>query len=184
MDSPRDWSAFRRSLTAFVRRRVSSPEDAEDIVQEVMLRLHHRGAEVPKEKVGPWLHRVAANAVIDHYRARGARGIAVELPDELAANERDHHSLDADIAGCLQPLLAGLPAKYIEAVRLADLDHLPQAEVAARLGLGASGAKSRIQRGRALLRGELDRCCRVEFDRRGNVVDARSIGPGPKCGVR
>lgn len=184
MESTHDWPAFRRSLTAFVRRRVSTPEDVEDIVQESLLRLHRRGTEVPPEKIGPWLHRVVANAVIDYYRARAARGLSVDLPEDLAASEAEEPSLDADIAACLAPLLAQLPPKYGEAVRLADFDRLPQQEVAARLGIGVSGAKSRIQRGRLLLRGMLERCCRLEFDCRGNVLDARRVGPGPKCPVK
>ena len=55
-------------------------------------------------------------------------------------------------------------------MRLSEIEGLQQQEVADRLGLSLSGAKSRIQRGRALLKGVLERCCHFEFDRRGNVM--------------
>ena len=68
-------------------------------------------------------------------------------------------------------MIRQLPEKYRQAVQWSDLDGLPQQEVADRLGLSLSGAKSRIQRGRALLKDVLDQCCSFEFDRRGNVTD-------------
>jgi RNA polymerase sigma-70 factor (ECF subfamily) len=55
---------------------------------------------------------------------------------------------------------------------VAEVEGLPQQAVADRLGLSLSGAKSRIQRGRAMLRVVLERCCRFEVGGRGNVVDS------------
>ena len=54
---------------------------------------------------------------------------------------------------------------------MAEIEGLSQQEVADRLGLSLSGAKSRIQRGRAMLKGVLEQCCRFEFDTRGNLMD-------------
>jgi predicted DNA-binding protein (UPF0251 family) len=58
-----------------------------------------------------------------------------------------------------------------EAVRLSEIEELPQHEVADRIGLSVSGAKSRVQRGRAMLREVLDQCCVFQFDRQGNLMD-------------
>jgi len=71
---------------------------------------------------------------------------------------------------------ACLPQKYAEALLLSDLEGLTQHEVAARLGLSLSGAKSRVQRARRLLREAFLRCCHFEFDRRGHIIDY-----GPRC---
>ncbi len=68
-------------------------------------------------------------------------------------------------------MIRSLPEGYREAVRLAEIEGLPQQEVADRLGLSLSGAKSRIQRGRVLLKDALEGCCRFEIDGRGNVMD-------------
>ena len=64
-----------------------------------------------------------------------------------------------------------IPPPYREAVQWYEIDGLPQQEIAARTGLSLSGAKSRIQRGRAMLKETLDRCCLLEFDRRGNLMN-------------
>jgi RNA polymerase sigma-70 factor (ECF subfamily) len=61
-------------------------------------------------------------------------------------------------------------------LKLSELDGLTQQNVADRLGLSLSGAKSRIQRGRAMLRNVLDQCCTFEFDRRGNLLE---VDPKP-----
>ncbi len=77
------------------------------------------------------------------------------------------------------PLLDELPVQSREAVRLAELEGVTQREVAARMGLSVSGAKSWVQRGRNMLREVLLQCCRVELDRRGGVVDFE--GPCGGC---
>jgi RNA polymerase sigma-70 factor (ECF subfamily) len=66
-----------------------------------------------------------------------------------------------------------LPEIYREPLLMADFEGLPQREVAQRLGLTLSGAKSRVQRGRALLGEHLARCCEVELDAEGRVADFR-----------
>jgi RNA polymerase sigma-70 factor (ECF subfamily) len=54
---------------------------------------------------------------------------------------------------------------------MSEIDGLPQREIAERLGLSLSGAKSRVQRGRAMLKDILDQCCVFHFDKRGNLMD-------------
>ncbi len=68
-------------------------------------------------------------------------------------------------------MVRSLPDGYREAVELAEVEGLPQQEIADRLGLSLSGAKSRIQRGRVMLRDALEACCHFEFDSRGNMMD-------------
>jgi RNA polymerase sigma-70 factor, ECF subfamily len=76
-----------------------------------------------------------------------------------------------EISPCLRPMLNYLPEKYREAVRFADLEGMTQIELANRLGLSLSGAKSRVQRGREQLKALLMECCQFEFDCRGKVID-------------
>jgi RNA polymerase sigma-70 factor (ECF subfamily) len=71
----------------------------------------------------------------------------------------------------MDEMIRELPEKYREAVQLAEIEGLPQQEIANRLSLTLSGAKSRVQRGRVLLKEVLDQCCTFHVDRRGNVMD-------------
>ena len=79
----------------------------------------------------------------------------------------------AALAACLTPLVRSLPEPYREALLLTDIGGLTQAEAARRLGISASGMKSRVQRGRAKLKAALLGCCEIELDRRGTVLDYR-----------
>lgn len=173
------WLAYRAALLRFVRRRVEDDAAAEDLVQDVLLRALTRRDSV-RGPLEPWLYRVARNAIVDHYRARRPHE---PIPDALAG-EAPGRDARGELAACLEPLVRGLPARYREAVALADLEGLTQRETASRLGLTLSGAKSRVQRGRARVRELLLRCCRIELDHRGVPVDYDRIGGrgAPACG--
>ena len=171
--------AHRDELYRFILRRVRDEAAADDIVQEVWLKAYaqQRGLKQPS-KLRPWLYQITRNAIVDHYRALRP---SEAVPDELSsarAQEEDHRA-QGELASCLVPLLAELPEPYRQALRLAELEGVTQRDVASRLGLSLSGAKSRVQRARKMLHGVLLTCCRVELDRRGGVVDYQ-----PKKGCR
>lgn len=75
------------------------------------------------------------------------------------------------IAEGLADMIRGLPEPYRQALELSELEGIPQRKVAERLGISLSGAKSRIQRGRKLLRDALLECCHFDFDRRGRILE-------------
>lgn len=163
-------------LRRFVRARVSNPEEADDIVQEVCLRAVDRAATLrDAERVESWLFQIARNAVVDHYRR--ARPSA-PLPPDLIGVERIDEPPGPDLTRCLPGLLAGLSAADREALRLTAIEGLKQRELAERLGVSHSGAKSRVQRARKRLRQLVEACCRPELDRLGGIID---IHPSPEC---
>ncbi len=86
------------------------------------------------------------------------------LPDE---------EISAEVASWLPAFIGLLDAPTREALELSELEGLTQREVAERLGLSPSGAKSRVQRGRHKLREALEACCEIERDVRGHVTDYR-----------
>jgi RNA polymerase sigma-70 factor (ECF subfamily) len=185
------WREMHRPLIAFVARRVRDPRDAEDVVQDVMLRVHRHADDIAQiEHVSAWVHRIAHSAIVDFYRRQGARReLPVDLPAErdgaavLAAGEEPSESagLRSELAPCVAPLLARLPDKYREALKLTEIDGLSQVEAARQLGLSSSGMKARVQRARGHLRQLLLECCHVELDRRGGITDyePRPGGCGP-----
>ena len=183
------WRELRDGLLGFIERRVRSREIAEDILQEVMLRIHRQADGIERaEAVGAWVHAIARNAITDHYRsAQVRREVATGREiDPERAGEPDAEASDArgELAACVAPLLARLPPSYREALTLTELEGLTQAEAAHRLGMSVSGAKARVQRGRAQLKELLLNCCQVELDRRGGVSEyhARS-GSCQRCGT-
>jgi RNA polymerase sigma-70 factor (ECF subfamily) len=108
--------------------------------------------------------------VRDHYRKSAAA--TASLDEMEVAERRDERStLRSQAAVWLGELIEEIPEPYRQAVKMSEIEELPQSKIAARLGLSISGAKSRVQRGRAMLKDVLDQCCTFEFDRRGNVTD-------------
>lgn len=164
------WQTYRTSLFHFVLKRVADPADAEDLVQEVLVKAYSNFATLQDAtKVRPWLYQIARNAIIDFYRQHK---VVADLSDELPAPVAlADDAGEAEFAQCLTPLIEQLPAEYRQAIRLAEIEGLTQQEVAIVQGLSLSGAKSRVQRGRKLLKSILLQCCQVEVDRRGGVID-------------
>ena len=99
----------------------------------------------------------------------------------VARNERTDPNLNREIECWLEASIESLPEEYRAALTLSELERLSQQEVADRLGLSLSGAKSRIQRGRSRLRDQLLACCHLEFDHHGNIVDYERRGACSGC---
>ena len=190
------WHDLHDRLRRFIARRVRSPQDAEDILQEVMLRIHrHSGDLEHADRVAGWVYRIAANSIADHYRRPVRRelasGQAMDVAEtagaaaETAWIEPDSAELRAELADCLAPLTARLPDLYREALDVTEFQGMTQAEAAGRLGLSVSGMKARVQRGRERLKDLLLDCCDVELDRRRGVTAYRSNrGSCATCGRR
>lgn len=173
------WQEYRDALYRFVLRRVDNAAAAEDIVQDVLLKAYTQQATLKEpSKLKPWLYQISRNAIIDYYRLHKPME---SLPEELIhETEEDDERGKQELAQCMEPLLNTLPDTYSQAVKLSELDGAKQSEVASRLDISLSGAKSRVQRGRKMLRDALLQCCRVELDHRGYAVDFAE-GDGRHC---
>jgi RNA polymerase sigma-70 factor, ECF subfamily len=173
------WRELRGPLAGFIARRVADPQDAEDVLQEVMLRIHRHGDELEHaDRVAAWIHRIARNAIVDHYRRRAARPeMAAGAPGDLeeredgTLSEPASETLRSELAACLRPLVDRLPETQREALVLTEFEGLTQIEAAQRLGISLSGAKARVQRGRAQLKTLLLDCCHIELDPGGAITE-------------
>ncbi|MCI0465246.1 MAG: RNA polymerase sigma factor SigZ [Gemmataceae bacterium] len=166
------WARLSADLRRFIRRRVADDHVADDLLQETFVRVHRNLPALQEaDRLAAWVYQIARNVLHDHYRK--AATTTVELADADPADESDAHlsCLRGRAAEWLGEMVNQLPEGYRQAVQLSEIEGLPQQEVADRLGLSLSGAKSRIQRGRVMLKGVLEQCCHFEFDQRGNVMD-------------
>jgi len=175
------WEELRGNLRAFISRRVSNQSDVDDLVQRVLLQIvNGLGSLRDAERLHAWVYRTARNVLVDYYRSPTYRrevssGGTDDLASTSAANsqapvEDDERAALQELAGCMAPMMRRLSPAYQEAITLADLEGVNQAEAAARVGVSVSGMKSRIQRGRKQLKAVLEECCRVHVDRRGTIV--------------
>lgn len=164
------WQEYHARIRGFIASRIDDLSVVDDLLQEVFIKIHTRLDQLmDNERLGSWLFQITRNAINDYYRTRRPQQAFDEtlLAEEQDSVERARRELEA----CFLPMIETLPDTYREAVRLSEIEGLTQQAVAERLGIGLSGAKSRVQRGRQLIRGMVESCCRLEFDHRGRLVD-------------
>jgi len=174
------WKELSTPLRGYFERQVRRPEDAEDLLQESFLRVLEGIEDVADEdRLAAWVQRIARNLVVDARRRDRGEGD----PEEEPAAPDEPEDLNLVVGGWLAGRIGRLPERYRQVVRLFELEGVAQRQIAARLGLSVTAVKSRVQRGRALLRADLLACCSFEFDRTGGVVDYRAHRR-PDCGPR
>ena len=136
--------AYAPAIFRLAYARTGSRADAEDIMQEVFVRLlRARPDFADRAHARAWLLRVAANCANDWFRAPWRRREG-PLTDSLPAPEHED-------GGVVEAVLA-LPAKYRTAVHLYYYEELSVAEIAKITGKSESAVKSRLFRARAMLR--------------------------------
>ncbi|MGB0580377.1 MAG: RNA polymerase sigma factor SigZ [Limisphaerales bacterium] len=171
------WELLSDRLRSFLRQRVSDEQLAEDLLQETFLRIHKRIAPLDdSRRITSWVFQIARNLVVDHYRVK-SRTLGESMPDEPAAVEDETGNLNELVGAWLPDMIGRLPDGMREAVELYELKGLSQQEIADRLEISLSGAKSRIQRGRERVRAMLLECCSLDQDSRGNVLAFETNDP-------
>jgi len=157
-------------VRGFIRRRVRDDATADDLAQETLLKVYRsRAALRDGQRLEAWLYRIARTTLVDFYR-RNRRG--EELPADIAAETQSGvDEVTAVMTRALRRFVAELPVANREPVRLAEFEGLPLAKIALRLELSLTAVKSRVRRGRAMLKRKLQECCRLEFDRMGKIID-------------
>jgi RNA polymerase sigma-70 factor, ECF subfamily len=180
-----DAAELAAAIRSFVARRARTSHDVDDITQETLLRLYRSAPKLRDEQaLEGWMYRIARSAIVDHYRRSAARPQPMD-PEQVDLREHPQESdalqPDQSLAACLTPLLARVPDSYRSALELTDLGGLTQDQAAAQLQLSTSGMKSRVQRGRRMLRDEVVKCCRIELDARGALSDATTRDDAGAC---
>ena len=163
--TPPSWDDLVRQHSARVYRLAyrltGNQHDAEDLTQEVFVRVFRSLASYTPGTFEGWLHRITTNLFLDMARRRqrirfeglGDQAVGLLRDDEpTPAQAFDARHLDTDV----QQALEALAPEYRAAVVLCDIEGLSYEEIAATLGVKLGTVRSRIHRGRAQLRAALD----------------------------
>ena len=156
-----------RELKSFVYRRVKNLQDSEDIVHDVFIKAQSKQGQLKEsKKLTAWMYTMTRNSIIDYFRLR-QRTI-----DSLAldASESEYNQLNDCVLECMRQIMSAMPSPYREAIELADREHIPQKELATRLGISYSGVKSRVQRARTMLKEKMEVLYKIKTDGYGNVL--------------
>jgi len=136
-------------LRLFARRKCSNFEDAEDAMQVALWQIHRK--VVALRAAGGfvrWLFRIVERECYRLFRQR-VKTVSI---DEVGYFEPTVPRVPVELQLDLSRLIASLPPAYRETLILRDVEEQPAAEVAARLGITVEAVKSRLHRGRALMR--------------------------------
>ena len=184
-----DWAHLRSQVRRMLGSRLASGADAEDVVQEVLLRvLRNAGSLRDGARFDAWLAAMVRNATADQLRARQRHPIPAsdthgEVESAPPASDESDETARHQLAAVLRPFAERLPALYRDVIVLSELEGVPHAEIAQRLAISVSGVKSRVQRGREQLRKMLTDCCQIALDARHAVVECvpKTGGDGGDC---
>jgi len=181
MDNTREiWEAYHSNLYSFIRHRVTNKEITEDILQDIFVNVHKKiNTLKDNTKLESWLYQIARNSIVDYYRAKKPDQ---ELPDWIAQPEIEYEEqIRKDLSGCLASMVSQLPTKYRQAVYMSEIEGKPQKLVAEKEGISLSGAKSRVQRGRDLLKTIFSDCCEIEINAKNQLVDYEKKSDCRRC---
>lgn len=170
------WEAFHAPLLQFIRKRVADSGMAEDLLQEVFLKIHQQ-VETLKDvkKLESWVYQTTRHAIIDYYRRTAKPTTTLQEPEVLQLPEElPDDDIVSELFPSVRAMVNSLPAVDRQALVLTEYQGLTQKELGERLGLSFSGAKSRVQRAREKLKQMLLEYCHFELDRRGHVINYQS----------
>ncbi len=163
------WKELHCKLKYFIRSRVSDEFNADEILQEVFIKVHNKIDSLKdKEKIHSWVYQITRNTIIDFYRKQKK---SVELSDQEFVEHEFEPDPNKEFQKDILDTIKKLPGKYRDALIKTEYEGLTQKELAEELGISLPGAKSRVQRARNMLRDILMQCCHIEFDQYGTIID-------------
>lgn len=147
---------YGRKIYNFAYRLTGNPDDASDLVQEVLLRVRRGLASYTPGSFEGWLWRITRNAFLDSVRRKQRRPTS-PLPDDDRATLGSSPSPDEVLASVrlsddIQAALLKLPIDFRECVVLCDVVGLTYEEIATAVDVPVGTVRSRIHRGRKVLR--------------------------------
>ncbi len=167
-DVPAIWLEHKTALRNYIFKRIKDADITNDILQDVLLKVYSfclKKSGVVNLK--SWLYQIAHNTIIDYYRKNS---VSTSSAQEVQVAGEEENSAFKEAIEYIEPLLNFLPKKYADPLRMSDLEGIKQAEIAKNLNLSLSATKSRIQRGRTLLKAEFITCCHIETDASGGLI--------------
>lgn len=114
------WREFHERLRAFISRRVRRQADVEDILQEVIVRIHRAIDSIQQqERLPAWMFQITRNVIVDHFRSGSGQTAATPEDFDPPAPARDGgedlRELQ-ELSACIEPMIAALPEGYREAI--------------------------------------------------------------------
>ncbi len=152
--------AHRQQFKSFVASRVGNNADAEDLLQNGLVKALQRADEVKDgEKAVAWFYQVLRNVIIDHVRSRNAAAKREHAWISETTTLADDADAERQLCACFEKLLPRLKPVHAELLRRVELQDEPVAQAAAALGITPNNASVTLHRARRELRTRLVDFC-------------------------
>lgn len=154
---------FRNRFLGYLRKRLNSPQDAEDVFQDFCVKVLRNHASINSgERLDAWLGITLRHTLTDHYRRRATRNRGAEdFAVETKVLEQVSDDLDGPACSCITAAMNELLPAQAELLTRLDLQDEPRKEVAADLGVSLNALGVRIHRSRADLKKRIAEFCPV-----------------------
>lgn len=174
------YNQFHQALFAFIKSKVNNHHDAEDILQNVFMKIASGINDLSrKEKLQSWIYTIARNSIIDYYRlASNKKSITIEDDISESFTLEDDNDTTKGLECCLINFMNQLPEEYKDIIIDVEINGVKQKDLAAKYNLAYPSIRSRVQRGREKFKQMLLNCCKIEWDNRGNILD---VALRPAC---
>lgn len=162
------WNESSEKLLGFIVSKVHQKEDAEDILQEVFIKsINKLDTLRPDTNLNAWLFAVTKNTINDYFR-KNSKNFTSQIQEEIVEDESSEFSIQDNFC-CLEPHINELPEKYKTVILLSEIEGKKHKEISEELGLSLSAIKSRVVRGRELLKEKFVSCCKYHLNEEGKL---------------
>lgn len=157
-----------KPLFLYVKKRVNSKEDAEDLTQDIFYKLAKSNSD-KVENVKSWVYTIAKNSITDYYRKKHIT--TSEMEESMISYENDKEDVTEELSGCVTNFINQLPEEYRLLLTLSELKNVSQKEIAEQLDMNYVTVRSKIQRGRKKLKELFEGCCTVLQGGKGSILE-------------
>ena len=176
MDIEQVLKDFKQELYHFVLKHIRDEATAKDIHQEILIKIFSKHQTLKqKHSLKSWIYQIARNSITDYYRK--VRYNHPELSENHFTSLEETTEED-ELIPCITPFMQQLRPNHKQALEYIELGSYSQKELAEKMNLSYSGAKSTVQRARLQLRKVFDQCCKIEADKYGAIL---SVTPKAGC---
>ena len=157
---------FYKAIYSYFLKRVHSSDIAEDLTQDVFLKIINTRADKEIHSLKAWIFTIAKNTLIDHYRAKKPEEKFMEERHGVEANEELEYK---EVSRCILSMMSSLDSEDRMLLHSIEIEQISQKSLSEKLNMNYTTLKSKVQRARKNLHNKLTSCCSFENDSRGNT---------------
>lgn len=166
------WEELNNHLLFFIRKRIKNKEDAEDILQDVYIKLHKNINSLNDEKkIISWIYQITRNTINECYR-KCYRIKQVGFEDcHVEMTQEEEENLNDEILVSMKKFIEQLPVDSKKLIELYEFEDMSHKEISKKLEIKENTSKSRLKRAKEKIKNQLDECCLFQIDKFGNILD-------------